>query len=559
MAAADTAYERDASEIPIPAATTIATTATTMTISISVKPRSRAVRVWSTLTAVPESTRSIPIPARRPFLPLATVLVEARRFRCAKAMHRTVNDTTYASPFSWRYARPSLRELFSERERRKLWRAVWVALAEAQQRAGLVNQDEVDDLRAHAGDIDLDAALAIEREIGHDLMAEIRVFARQASVGGGKIHLGATSMDVEDTVETFRMRLALERIAGALDELLLAFAVQIERYADLICMGYTHLQPAEPTTLGYRLAVYAQDLLIDRAMLLAAREQLTAKGIRGAVGTSASYTRLLLGTECTPQDQENDVLERFGLTARDVATQTYPRKLDYLLLSALAGLGASLSKFAFDVRVLASPGFGDLAEPFGAKQVGSSAMPFKRNPVMAERIDSLARLLPAYADIAWQNAATNLLERTLDDSANRRTILPEALLCSDEILSLARKIVDGLRVDERRIAENLRTYGPFAGTEAILMEAAKRGGDRQELHEVIRESAMRAHDALAAGQSNPLATLLADDERIAHWVDPAEVRERLDPTGHVGDAPERARRLVQRIRETVTAAEKNDG
>ncbi len=293
-------------------------------------------------------------------------------------------------------------------------------------------------------------------------------------------------------------------------------------------------------------------------MLLNAREQLTAKGVRGAVGTSASYTRLLDGTSRSPQQQEDDVLGRFDLSARDVATQTYPRKLDYLLLSALAGMGASLSKFAFDVRVLASPGFGDIAEPFGSKQVGSSAMPFKRNPVMSERIDSLARLLPAYADVAWQNAATNLLERTLDDSANRRTILPEALLCADEILSLARKIVDGLRVDERRIVENLRTYGPFAGTEAILMEAAKRGGDRQELHEVIRESAMRAYDALAAGDSNPLATLLADDERIARWVDPAEVRERLDPTGHVGDAPERARRLAQRIRDTVDPAKKKN-
>jgi adenylosuccinate lyase len=171
--------------------------------------------------------------------------------------------------------------------------------------------------------------------------------------------------------------------------------------------------------------------------------------------------------------------------------------------------------------------------------------------VMAERIDSLARLLPAFADIAWQNAATNLLERTLDDSANRRTTLPEALLCTDEIVTLATKIVTGLRVDERRIAENLRTYGPFSGTEAILMEAAKRGGDRQELHEVIRQSSMRAYDELAAGRTNPLATLLADDERIAHWVDPAEVRERLDPLGHVGDAPVRARQLATRIRETV--------
>jgi len=462
-----------------------------------------------------------------------------------------VNDTSYASPFSWRYGRPALRELFSERGRRKLWRAVWVALAEAQQRAGLVSDDEVADLRAHADAIDLDAALAIEREIGHDLMAEIRVYAGQATRGGGKLHLGATSMDVEDTVETFRMRLALEQIVAAVDDLLLAFAGRIERHADLVCMGYTHLQPAEPTTLGYRLAVYAQDLLIDRAMLAAAREQLTAKGIRGAVGTSASYTRLLLGSGVTPEDQETDVLSHFGLRARDVATQTYPRKLDYLMLSTLAGLGASLAKFAFDVRILASPGFGDVAEPFGAKQVGSSAMPFKRNPVMAERIDSLARLLPAYADVAWQNAASNLLERTLDDSANRRTILPEALLCADEIVMLAKAIVDGLRVDERRIAENLRTYGPFAGTEAILMEAAKRGANRQELHEVIRESAMSAYDALAKGESNPLARLLADDERIARWVDPAEVRERLDPTGHVGDAPQRARRLAKRIRDSV--------
>jgi adenylosuccinate lyase len=466
-----------------------------------------------------------------------------------------VNDTSYASPFSWRYADVTLRELFSERERRKLWRAVWVALAEAQQRANLVSQAELDDLRAHAGDIDLPAALAIEREIGHDLMAEIRVYARQATVGGGKLHLGATSMDIEDTVETFRLRRALGRILESLDGLLRAFAARIDEFADLVCMGYTHLQPAEPTTLGYRLAVYAQDLLIDRAMLLAAREQMTAKGIRGAVGSSASYVRLLEGSPLTSEDQERDVLAAFDLQARDVATQTYSRKLDYLLLSTLAGLGASLSKFAFDVRVLGSPGFGEVAEPFGAKQVGSSSMPFKRNPVMAERIDSLARLLPAYADVAWQNAATNLLERTLDDSANRRTILPEALLCSDEILSLATKVVKGLRVDERRISENLRVYGPFAGSEAVLMEAGKLGADRQELHEVIRENAMRAYDALAAGDANPLARLLADDERITQWVDPAEVRKLLDPSVHIGDAPERARRLANRIKETLKPAE----
>jgi len=417
-----------------------------------------------------------------------------------------VNDTTYASPFSWRYARPSLRELFSERERRKLWRAVWVALAEAQERAGLVTSAEVADLRAHADEIDLESALAIEREIGHDLMAEIRVYAKQATVGGGKLHLGATSMDVEDTVETFRMRVAVDQLVAALDELLLSFAAAIERHADLVCMGYTHLQPAEPTTLGYRFAVYGQDLLIDRAMLLAAREQMTAKGIRGAVGTSASYTRLLDGTGRTPDEQEADVLERFGLQARDVATQTYPRKLDYLLLSTLAGLGASLSKFAFDVRILASPGFGDIAEPFGAKQVGSSAMPFKRNPVMAERIDSLARLLPAYADVAWQNAATNLLERTLDDSANRRTILPEALLCTDEILSLGEK--DRRRTARRRAADRrkpahlravLRDRGDLdGGGKARRRPSGAPRGDPRERDAFVRRPRCRRNEPAGA-------------------------------------------------------------
>ena len=459
-----------------------------------------------------------------------------------------MDETKYASPFSWRYGRAELRELFSERERRRLWRAMWVALARSQERSGLVSKAEADDLAAHADEIDIEAAHAIEREIGHDLMAEIRVFAAQAKIGGGKIHLGATSMDIEDNVETYRMRLGLAMLGESLHALLGAFAARVESYARLTCMGYTHLQPAEPTTVGYRLAVYAQDLLIDDAQLRAAYEALTAKGIRGAVGTSASYERLLRGSGRSAAVQEAEVLERFDLFARDVSTQTYPRKLDYLVLSSLAGLGASLSKFAADVRILSSPGFGEMFEPFGSKQVGSSAMPFKRNPVLSERIDSLARLLVGYADTAWQNAATNLLERTLDDSANRRAILPEAFLCADELLALARKIVEGLRVDERRIAANLRTYGPFAGSEAVLMEAVKSGGDRQALHASLRDAAMRAYDRMAAGGDNALAQYLVDDERLTSILDPAEIRALLDPTDHIGDAPERALALAARVK-----------
>ncbi len=454
---------------------------------------------------------------------------------------------TYASPFSWRYGRAELRELFSERERRRLWRTVWVELARSQVKSGIVSAQELADLEAHRDDIDIDAALAIEREIGHDLMAEIRVFAAQAPLGGKKLHLGATSMDVEDTVETYRMRRALSLIGESVHALLGALGVQVERYAEVTCMGYTHLQFAEPTTVGYRLAVYAQDVLIDDAQLRVAYDALTAKGIRGAVGTSASYERLLRGSGRRARDQEADVLTAFGLTARDVATQTYPRKLDYLVISSLAGLGASLSKFAADMRLLSSSGFGEMFEPFGSKQVGSSAMPFKRNPVLSERIDSLARLLPGYADVAWQNAATNYLERTLDDSANRRTILPEAFLCSDEIVSLARTIVAGLRVDERRITRNLRTYGAFSGSEAVLIEAVKAGGDRQALHESIRDAAMRAHNRISEGGDNPLAQLLADDEALASLLDPAEIRSLLDPTDHIGDAPERARALAARL------------
>ncbi|HEX3672534.1 MAG TPA: adenylosuccinate lyase [Candidatus Cybelea sp.] len=453
---------------------------------------------------------------------------------------------SYASPFSWRYGRAPLRVLFSEKTRRRLWRAVWVALAEAQSAHGLIAEGEVADLRAHAGEIDVEAAIEIEGEIHHDLMAEIRVFAQQARRGGGKLHLGATSMDIEDTVETYRLRLALAYVGQNLGLLLAAFAAKIRERADLICMAYTHLQPAEPTTVGYRLAAYAQDLLVDDATLRFVFENLTTKGLRGAVGTAASYERLLHHSGRS-SEIEAFVLERFGLLAREISTQTYPRKLDYLLLSGLAGLGASLSKFAADMRVLSSPGFGEISEPFGKEQVGSSVMPFKRNPILSERIGSLARLLPAYADVTWQNAATNFLERTLDDSANRRVVLPEALLCADEIVTLARTVVEGMRIDERRIAANLRSYAPFTGTQAVMLEAVRAGGDRQQLHEGLRSASMEAWAAVGRGEDNPLSRLLTEDRALTALLDPAEIRRLLDPSTQVGTAPQRARLLADRI------------
>jgi adenylosuccinate lyase len=312
-------------------------------------------------------------------------------------------------------------------------------------------------------------------------------------------------------------------------------------------MGYTHLQAAEPTTLGLRMSLWAQDVRFDYDDLRRLAAWLPAKGLRGAVGTSASYEALLAGTGVTPEQIETDVLEALGLSAIAVSGQTYPRKLDYTVLSALAGLAASCAKFAFDVRVLASSPFGELGEPFGKKQVGSSSMPFKRNPILCERICSLARLVSANAQTAWQNAADNLLERTLDDSANRRIILPESFLAADEIVQLTLRVLRGLRVDERRIAHNLAAFGPFSGTEAVLMAAAKRGADRQVLHEALRDASMRAYDAMAQGQANPLESFLSKDPQVGRYVKPEEIAAMMDPRRHTGSASRRARAFAKSL------------
>ncbi|HEY7981605.1 MAG TPA: adenylosuccinate lyase [Candidatus Eremiobacteraceae bacterium] len=457
--------------------------------------------------------------------------------------------SSYASPFSWRYARPAMRELFSEETKRRMWRRLWLALARAQSKAGLVTHAEIDDLRRHVDAVDIDAAHKIEAEIGHDLMAEVQVYASQAVVGGGKIHMGATSMDIEDNVETVRMRQGLSLLAGGVRELLALFADRIDEFADLPCMAYTHLQAAEPSTLGMRMSMWAQDLSFDFQDLLRLAERLPSKGLRGAVGTAASYEALLAGSGVTPEQIEREVLEEFGLIATAVSGQTYPRKLDYTVLSSLAGLAASCSKFAFDIRILASSPFGELGEPFGKKQVGSSAMPFKRNPVLCERICSLARLISANAQTAWQNAADNLLERTLDDSANRRTILPESFLAADEIVQSCLKVLRGLRVDERRIAHNLAAFGPFAGTEAVLMAAAKRGGDRQLLHQALRDASMQAYDEIAQGHGNPLQSLLSKDAQVGRYVNPEELASLMDPRAHTGSASRRARAFAKVLRE----------
>jgi adenylosuccinate lyase len=451
------------------------------------------------------------------------------------------------SPFAARYGSAEMRAIWSDDNKRRWWRRIWAALAEAQAAAGVVTTQQAADVRAHAEALNTARALEIEKEIGHDVMAEVRAFAEQCPVGGGIIHLGATSADITDNTDVLRQKQALCLLRAQLAELLTAFAAQITAHRARVCMAYTHLQPAEPTTLGYRLAMYAQDLLnhldaIDRLL-----NDVCGKGLKGAVGTQAAYAEVLTGTTMTPTELEARVLAALDLAAFPIASQTYPRVQDYTVLVALSALAASLHKFAFDLRVLQSAGFGELAEPFGEKQVGSSAMPFKRNPVNAEKICSLARFVAGLPAVVWSNAAESLLERTLDDSANRRAIFPEAFIAMDECLRTAEKIVRGLVVNEGACQANFDKYGPFAATERVLMGIARAGADRQAIHEKLREHSLKAWNAIQAGRPNPLAESLCADPDFLRYLQPARLRELMDARGHIGTAVERAEALAADI------------
>jgi adenylosuccinate lyase len=455
--------------------------------------------------------------------------------------------TRYQSPFSWRYGSDELRAIWSEEHKRQLWRKLWVALAETQQVYGITTEAQVQDLKVHAGDINIPRALEIEADIHHDLMSEIKTFAEQCPIGGGIIHLGATSMDIVDNADALRVKESLTIIQYKLARLLLTLLGQVEKYAETPIIALTHIQPAEPSTLGYRLGIYAQDLLMDWDQLSQAAVTYKAKGFKGAVGTGAAYTDLI-GKE-NFKDFETRLSTALEIEFFPLTTQTYPRKQDFQLTNTLAGIAASLHKFALDLRILQSPPFGELSEPFRDKQVGSSAMPFKRNPINAEKITSLTRLLAQTPRAAWDNAANSILERTLDDSANRRTTLPEAFLIADEILTVAQKIISGLKVNETAIKRNLETYAPFAATERILMAAVKKGGDRQMLHEHLRELSLEAWDTIQKGGANPLADNLVEDKTLQKYISPKEIKALTKIGAHTGIAADRARLVAGHTQE----------
>jgi adenylosuccinate lyase len=452
----------------------------------------------------------------------------------------TFGYDSYLSPFTWRYGSEEMRGLFSETRRRATWRKVWLSLAEAEAGLGLISSKELDGIRRSAGEEKVDIARAheIEKKIKHDLMAELMVFADQAKEGGGKLHLGATSMDIEDNADVMIFAKALELVLRRLVSCLDATAARVKRHRGLVCMGWTHLQPAEPTTMGYRFANYAQDIVLDIRLIETLRKEfLKGKGVKGAVGTSASFTKLL-GSTTKARQLEEKVMAGLGLGYFDVATQTYPRKLDYLVLTALASVAASCAKFGLDLRVLQSPTFGELSEPIEESQVGSSAMPFKRNPVTAERMCSLARVVSVMPLVAFMNASNSILERTLDDSAARRIAIPEAFLAVDECLAIYERLMKGLRVYPAMIEKNLERFGAFAGTEAVMMELVEKGEDRQAMHELIRVKSFAAWDSVMQGKPNPLERLLSGDKVISSRLTKGRLKLLLDPSAHTGGASE---------------------
>lgn len=439
-----------------------------------------------------------------------------------------------------------MRTIWSEISKRCLWRKIWLALAEVEAEFGLVRQEQVDELGAHVADIDMPRSLDIEAKIHHDLMAELKVYTTQCPIAEGIIHLGATSSDIEDNTDAIRIRRSLDLIQANLKSLLLLLAEQIDSWADVAVIAYTHLQPAEVTTLGYRLAFYAQDLFTDWENIIRFIPQVRGKGIRGAVGNGASFAELI-GVEQLPQFEAH-LSQKLGLPFYDITSQVYPRKQDYELASILAGLGASLNKFAFDLRILQTPAIGELTEPFSDKQIGSSAMPFKRNPILAEKLNSLSRWLAQFPRLAWDNAAQSLLERTLDDSANRRMLLPEMFLIVDEMLLVAKRIIAGLQVNRIAITKNLSIYSPFAATERVMMALVKAGANRQEMHARLREHTLKAWQAVKSSLPNPLVDDICKDTGFLGYLSVGELQKLMHAPPQIGDAPQRAHKLVEKIR-----------
>lgn len=444
---------------------------------------------------------------------------------------------SYSSPLSERYASPAMQALWGERRRIGLWRRLWLALMEVERELGLeIPERALTELRAHLDDADLARAAELEKRLRHDVMAHIHHLAEQAPAARPFIHLGATSAYVTDNADLILMREGLALLLGRVAAVLVALAKLARRDRALPCLAYTHFQPAQLTTVGKRVTLWMQEFLLDAEEVLGRLDALQFRGVKGTTGTQASFLDLFDGDDDKVRELDTRVALKMGFTrVFPVTGQTYPRKLDAQVLAALAGVAQSAAKLATDLRLLQHEG--EMLEPFETDQVGSSAMAYKRNPMRAERITGLARFVIELSGNAWHTAAEQWLERTLDDSANRRLVLPEAFLASDAILVLATNVAAGLEVREPIIARHVAAHLPFLATERLLMRGVKAGGDRQRLHEVIRTHSLAVAQAMAEqGAPNDLLERLARDPAFAA-LHVALGRDDLAPATYVGRAP----------------------
>ena len=462
------------------------------------------------------------------------------------------NHETYSSPLATRYASPAMQQTFSYRGRSLVWRDLWIALAESSANLGLdISAEQIADLKEHRDDIDFDRIAELERELRHDVMAHVHAYGEKATKAMPIIHLGATSCFVADGADLVCMQRGLRLVRARLLGVIRALREFCLEQAELPVLGFTHFQPAQPTTMGKRASLWLQDFLLDLENVEDALERLPFRGVKGTTGTQASFFQLFNGDHAKVRKLDDEITQRMGFkNTIAVCGQTYPRKWDGVVLSAISSIGASTSKFATDIRLMAHRR--ELEEPFGENQIGSSAMPYKRNPMRSERICALSRYLLNLAPNALETASNQWLERTLDDSANRRIAIPESFLAVDAILLLVQDVSSGLVTYPRVIEQNLAQELPFMATETILMACVQKGGDRQELHEAIRVHSHKAAYRLKAEDGvNDLLERIKNDPVFAAVAD--DLDSLLDPSKFIGRAPNQVREFMYEVVDPVLA------
>ncbi len=452
----------------------------------------------------------------------------------------------YESPLSGRYASRYMLHLFSSDMRYSTWRRLWVSLAKAERALGLpITEGQIAEMEAHVSDIDYECVAAREKEVRHDVMAHVYAFGKAAPSAAGIIHLGATSCYVTDNADLILYRDALRYLRGELLVVLANLRDFAWQYRSLPTLGYTHYQPAQLVTVGKRATLWMQDFLSDLHEIDFAIENIKFLGCRGTTGTEASFLDLFEGDAGKIDEMNRMICRDFGFEeCFAVAGQTYPRKVDSRILNCLSSIAQSCYRMANDIRLLQHDR--QVEEPFEKNQIGSSAMAYKRNPMRSERICSLSRYLMADALNAPMTASTQWLERTLDDSANRRISMPEGFLCADAILRLAQNVTDGLHVNEKIVERAVREYLPFIATENLMMEAVKRGGNRQELHEIIRRCSMEATARMKNGEDCDLLSRLAAEP--AFGLTEQEMNELLTPASYIGRCPGQVEAFLEKLR-----------